>query len=401
MSSTIDASQGVVPSETLKSRGDDANKPSNPSNTSTTHSDHNGEEVIGSDNSNGGLVKKSHANFTFDETFSDDYLFEILIDYFTLDQIYKWVYPLSKVYRQKVEEANYLLLGKLADKLNITSTYLTSDLPCSRRVVDVYKRALISIQEEKPVDLKPNAFSTDSGLIGTNMWYGMHNIFDNQTSQYSYYVFSSNKGENNHIQAYLCNPGSYDNNFYSKMKSEFEEEPGSKNIYVPYDKLPLDGSTPTFKIPKVFEMNCRNQGYWYYTDNLALFFSESEVEHEKFNKSTKYFNNFKSVSEVKENSNLPILNIDDSEKGFTIIEFDLSKKNEMLKTMGISKFTSVPLIYINLDKNVAYGKNLRYEFKQNVAAKYMSMKLICWASYPSQSQLDMFPCTLKGISLEF
>lgn len=107
-----------------------------------------------------------------------------------------------------------------------------------------------------------------------------------------------------------------------------------------------------------------------------MFFSEDEVEHEKFNKSTKFFDKFKSVADAK-NSNLPIYSEDTSEKGFTIIEFDLSKKSEILKIMGISKFVSIPMIYLHIDKNIAYGKTLKYEFRQNIAAKYMSMKLIC------------------------
>jgi len=51
----------------------------------------------------------------------------------------------------------------LIDKLNITSTYLTSDLPYHHRIVDVYKGVMKQIQDEKPVDIKPNAFYTDSG----------------------------------------------------------------------------------------------------------------------------------------------------------------------------------------------------------------------------------------------
>lgn len=208
-----------------------------------------------------GLVKKSFGNSKFNEIFADDFMFELLLDYFTLNEIYLLFYPLSKYFQSKVEESNYLLLGKLTDKLHITSTYLTSDLPCHQKIVEVYKDVIRAIQEEKPVDLKPNAFTTDSGLIGTNMWYGMHNIFEIANSMYSYYVFSSNKGENNHIQAYLCNPGSYESQFSQKLKSEFENPPGSKNIYIPYEKMPIDGSYPTFKIPRIFEINCRNQGY--------------------------------------------------------------------------------------------------------------------------------------------
>ena len=107
-------------------------------------------------------------------------------------------YPLNNTYQRRVEEANYLLLRKLTEELHITSTYLTSDLPCRSRIVDVYKTAMRTIQDEKPFDLRPNAFTTDSGLVGTNMWYVMHNIFEIASSMYSHYVFSSKKEENNH-----------------------------------------------------------------------------------------------------------------------------------------------------------------------------------------------------------
>jgi hypothetical protein len=48
-----------------------------------------------------------------------------------------------------------------------------------------------------------------------------------------------------------------------------------------------------------------------------------------------------------------------------------------MKIMGIKKFVSIPLVYIYIDKNTAYGKTLKYTFSQPVAAKYMSMKLLC------------------------
>lgn len=389
------SSKSEIVSQEVSNKSDGLVKINGVSNTSTNNSEQNNEEVKSSGLAKAGFEKKGENCISFYQVFDDDYVFEILIDYFSLNQIYKLFYSLNKYYQEKVESANYLLLRKLIDKLNISSSYLTSDLPWRERIVNVYKSALKKIEEAKPVDLKPNAFTTDAGLIGTNMWYGMHNIFEVANSMYSYYVFSSNKGENNHIQAYLCNPGTYDSQFSQKTKSEFEKEPGSKTIYVPYEKTPLDGSMPTFKIPKVFEMNCRNQGYWYYADNIALFFCESELENYK-------------CWEVEDYEKLPILSKDDSEKGFTITEYDLSKKTELLKTVGANikrknktMLDVVPLIHIKIDKNLAYGKTLKYEIKQNVAAKYMVMKLICWASYPSQSQLDMFPCSLKGISLDF
>jgi hypothetical protein len=160
----------------------------------------------------------------------------------------------------------------LADKFFITSSYLVSDLPVENRIIDVYKQAIQDLSDGVVQNLKPTAFYTDSGLIGTNMWYSFHNIFDtNVSNMYGGYVFSSNTGSNNHVQCYLCQPCSgVDNAFCQKLKKEYELPADQKEIYVQYQKYPDDGSIPTFKIPKVFEINCKNQGYCYYADNILL-----------------------------------------------------------------------------------------------------------------------------------
>lgn len=160
------------------------------------------------------------------------------------------------------------------------------------------------------------------------------------------------------------------------MKTEYEVSPGSKEIRVPYDTYPEDDFPSHFKVPKIFEVNCKNQGYSYYCDNLVLCFSENEVDNKEFQDSTKFFENFKSPAEVKE-SGLPILNMDDSTKGFTAIEFDLSKKGKMLELLEIDEFVSVPLVYIHIDKNLLYGMSPSCKITQDIAAKFLSMKLLC------------------------
>jgi hypothetical protein len=147
------------------------------------------------------IKKKLSGSHNFDNVFQDGYLLEELLDFLSFEEIFVKVYPLNRTYSKLVNEANYLLLRKLADKLNITGGYLTSDLPAKERIVDVYKQVLVTLNHEKELNLKPTAFYTNSGLIGTNMWYSFHNIFDmNTTNMYGGYVFSSNDGYNNHIQ---------------------------------------------------------------------------------------------------------------------------------------------------------------------------------------------------------
>jgi len=269
-------------------------------------------------------------------------------------------------------------------------------------MADVYRAVLRDLKEQPSQSLKPTGFYTDSGLVGTNMWYSFHNIFDtNVSNMYGGYVFSSNSGKNNHIQYYLCQPcGGVDNPFCQKLKKEYEIGSSGKEIMVPYKRYPDDGSMPTFKVPKSIEINCKNMGYWYYTDNILLSFSEAEVDNKKYKESIKFFSNFKNVAEVEE-SGIPILNKDTSQDGFVALEFDLSKKSRILELMKIKKFVSIPLVYLNVDKNKLNGKNPIYEFQQNIAAKYMSMNLICWSTAQGSNQLDMFPCTLKGKHLNF
>jgi hypothetical protein len=160
------------------------------------------------------------------------------------------------------------------------------------------------------------------------------------------------------------------------MKTEFQVDGDPKIIKVPYKIYPDDGSEPTFKVPKVFEVNCKNQGYCYYADNIVLCFSDSEVDNKKFQASTKFFESFKCIKDV-EDSGIPILNKDDSIKGFTALEFDLSQKGKILELLKIKKFVSIPLVYIFMDKNLLYGQSPSYNIQQNVAAKYLSMKLLC------------------------
>jgi hypothetical protein len=153
-------------------------------------------------------LQKLSGLYNFDNVFQNEYLLEELLEFLSFEEIFAKVYPLNSTYSKLVNEANYLLLRKLADKLNITSGYLTTNLPAKERIVDVYKQVMVTLTEDKEINFKPTAFYTDSGLIGTNMWYSFHNIFDANTSNmYGGYVFSSNDGYNNHIQCYLCVPG--------------------------------------------------------------------------------------------------------------------------------------------------------------------------------------------------
>ena len=301
----------------------------------------NDEEIC---NKDGHWNKKLSGDFSFEDIFLNDFIFEEFLEFFSFEEIFRYIYPLNKKFRKLVNESNYMLFQKMADCFNITSGYLTSDLPASENILEVYKQAIFETSEGKEIDMKPQGFYTDSGLVGTNMWYSFHNIFDTNTSNmYGGYVFSSGKGKNNHVQFYLGVPAwGVDNPFCQKMKKEYELPNGDgKEIYVPYQK-PSDGSVDTFKLPKTFEMNFKNQGFSFYADNIVLCFSASEVDNKKFQQSTKFFNDFKWATDVEE-SGIPILNKDTTTKGFTVFEFDLSQKDKMLEVMDIKKFVSIPL----------------------------------------------------------
>jgi hypothetical protein len=183
---------------TASTKSDEHNTQSNGQISHQGFDDTSGEQAVDTENDDS-LQDK----ITFTKVFEDDYLLELLLDFFSLEGIYKHIYPLNKTFKARVTESNYLLLEKLADRLHITSTFLSTDLPAKESVVDIYKDTVRTIEEDKVVNIKPNCFYTDSGLVGTNMWYSMHNIFESNTTMYYGYVFSSNKGTNNHVQAYL------------------------------------------------------------------------------------------------------------------------------------------------------------------------------------------------------
>ncbi|CAI2367580.1 unnamed protein product [Moneuplotes crassus] len=334
--------------------------------------------------------------------FEDDEILNVILEFFTLGEIVVIFFPLNSRIKGLVQKENYLLFEKLIEELNITSCYTTSDLPVYEDIGAVYKQAICDFEDEKETDLKPQAFYTDSGIIGSNMWYGFHNIFGSNTSNiYGGYVFSSNKSKNNHVQFYLSVPTfGVDNKYCQTLKTEFELTPGSKEIKTPYLQTMSDKETPLFKVPTTFEVNLKNQGFSYYADNLLLCFSASEVRNKRFQSSTKIFDNFKTPEDV-EDSGLPILHKDTETKGFTVIEFDLSQKSAIKKAMGVKRFYSIPLIYCYLEKNALNGTNQIYQFKQKVAAKYMSMKLLCCSSQSNSNQIDMYPCKLKGKTLHF
>mmetsp|Transcript_23538 Transcript_23538/g.20888 ORF Transcript_23538/g.20888 Transcript_23538/m.20888 type:complete len:203 (-) Transcript_23538:707-1315(-) len=149
----------------------------------------------------GDTKKKLSGNLISNQFLEDEYILEGIMDFFTFREIFVYFYPLNKTVQRLVKEANYLLLRKLADYFNITSGYLTSELPANEDMLDVYQQAQIDMNNERDLDLKPQAFYTDSGLVGTNMWYSFHNIFDtNNSNMYGGYIFSTNSGTNNHIQ---------------------------------------------------------------------------------------------------------------------------------------------------------------------------------------------------------
>lgn len=152
-------------------------------------------------------VKKASDGPTFHQIFEDEEILESLLSFFTLKEIFCKFIRLNKKIGDLTREANYLLLSKLVEDLNITSTYLTSELPAHEEIDSVYRQAVRDLEETKDADLKPQGFYTDSGLVGNNMWYGVHNIFDvNTSNMYGGYVFSSNKGSNNHLQFYISVP---------------------------------------------------------------------------------------------------------------------------------------------------------------------------------------------------
>mmetsp|Transcript_10164 Transcript_10164/g.8969 ORF Transcript_10164/g.8969 Transcript_10164/m.8969 type:complete len:114 (+) Transcript_10164:447-788(+) len=112
-------------------------------------------------------------------------------------------------------------------------------------------------------------------------------------------------------------------NFLESKKSKLK-------IRIPLEDYLVD-EEDVFQILSNFQIHLRSGGYNAYIQSFAVFYSEQEIDNTKFNNLTKRFNKIEKSSDLPL-SKLKILNKEeDKEAGIKIVEFDVSKRENIEK----------------------------------------------------------------------
>ena len=91
------------------------------------------------------------------------YVFEFL----EIREIFGKVILLSRDFKNRIEEENYLLFMKLIRTFKIPFTYELNDLPARENVIQVFKKAQQKVIDNKLEDLTPFAFYTNGGTYNS------------------------------------------------------------------------------------------------------------------------------------------------------------------------------------------------------------------------------------------
>lgn len=99
---------------------------------------------------------------------------------------------------------------------------------------------------------------------------------------------------------------------------------------------------------------------------------------------------------------LPILNeFRDPGTNALIIEFDLGKRQQIKEALDHKRLLCHPLLMIIMDPTNYTKADVVYNIRQNVAAKYLNMKLIQSTNQGKSANIDQYSLTMRGISLDF
>ena len=177
------------------------------------------------------------------------------------------------------------------------------------------------------------------------------------------------------------------------------EDPKDKlKIRLPYEKYIDNEGGDLFHILTNFQIHIRSGGYNAYVRNFAVYYSEQEIENSKFQSLTKKFNKIEKESDLLK-TQLKVLNKEIlKDDGVKIYEFDVSNKAAIEKWYKTRVLPFYPLLWIEIQQK-HINKTVDYTLRQNVAAKFVSMKLIKSSNTDQNSNIDLYNLGLKGIPL--
>lgn len=298
---------------------------------------------------------------------------------------------LNKSVRKAIENENYALMTKLRAFINVPSTLFSSNILSQYSIEEIFQKVIAAVREE-PVVVSPFAYFTDGGVDTNSNYYFLQNWWKKTTICYWTVAHA-----NVHVQSILSKPVDFPATENNPMKF-LESKKNKLRIRIPYEQYLVDNSD-MFYLLKNFQIHLRSGGYNAYVETFAVFYSEYEIDNVKFHALTKKFNKTLQMSDVSQ-LKLKIHNKEEDKKwGIKIVEFDVSKTKYIDRWFKVRNSPVFPLLWIHI-KQKYVNTTINYKIRQNVAAKFISLKLIKSMNPSASSNIDMYNLGLKAVPLD-
>lgn len=245
--------------------------------------------------------------------------------------------------------------------------------------------------KEEPATLNPWAYFTDGGVDTNNNYYFLQNVWKKTNIWYCTVSHA-----NVHVQSILksAEVPTEENipmNFLVKPKDKLK-------IRVPYEKY-LTEDKDWMHLITNFQVHIRSGGYNAYVKSFAVFYSDEEIKNSKFNLLTKRFTRVKEFADISK-LKLKVKNVENFEdSGIKIVEFDVTKIKNIERWFKVKSPGIYPLLWIYW-KQKYVNKTVDYKITQNVAGRFISLKLIETTNQNATSNIDLYNLGLKGIPLD-
>lgn len=261
----------------------------------------------------------------------------------------------------------------------------------TKRTFLSYLNNLFEVIKQEPTDIQPWAYYTDGGVDANTNYYFLQNVWKNTTIWYCTVNYA-----NVHVQSVLkpAEISPAENNpldFLIKPKDKLK-------IRIPYEKYMADDND-WFHLIKNFQIHLKSGGYNAYVKTFAVFYSESEISNTKFVLMTKRFTKIKTFADI------PHLKLDvkwreeDTKNGVEIVELDVSNRKKVERWLKTKDPGVYPLLWISIKQKYMVAE-INYKIKQNVAGRFVSLKLLTSSNPNSYSNIDLYNLGLKGTLLE-
>jgi hypothetical protein len=172
--------------------------------------------------------------------------------------------------------------------------------------------------KSEPIEIFPFAYYTDGGVDTNSNYYFLQNLWKKTGICYC-----TTAHANVHVQSILSKTIDVPPADNNPMKF-LESSKNKLKIRIPYEKY-VTIDSDMFHILKTFQIHLKSGGYNAYAQSFAVFYSECEIENDKFNSMTKRFTKALKYPDLNQ-LRLKIHHKDENKKsGVKVVEFDVSK----------------------------------------------------------------------------